>query len=99
MVLTEDDIFNIVFYTIQQKPGEKTATTLMRNVCQGIVDKNKGMIDTQEILDDVINCFNYYNDFVEEKKMNLPIIGETYYSMAEITLNAAIGEILNDSER
>ena len=99
MVLTEDDMFNIVFYTIQKNPGELTAMTLMRNVCQVITDKAKGGIDTQEICDDVLNCFDYYNDFIKEKKMNLPVIGETYYNMVVVVLNALIGEILNDRER
>lgn len=96
MVLTENDMFNIVFTTIQQKPGEETALILMRNTCQAITDKVQGGIDTQEICDDVLNCFDYYNDFVNEKNMNLPIIGETYYNMVVIVLNALIGEIIND---
>ena len=96
MVLTEDDMFNIVFATIQQKPGEKTALELMRNTCQAITDKAQGGIDTQEICDDVLNCFDYYNDFVNDKKMNLPVIGETYYNMVVVVLNALIGEILNE---
>ena len=99
MVLKENDIYNIVFDTIQQKPGEHTATTLMRNACQAITDKVEGGIDTQEICDDVLHCFDYYNDFVKEKKMNLPIIGETYYNMVVVVLNALIGEILNERER
>ena len=99
MVLNENDIFNIVFNTIRQNPGEHIATTLMRNACQGILDKNEGTIDTQEICDDVLNCFDYYNDFIKEKNLNLPIIGETYYNMVVVVLNAIIGEIINDRER
>lgn len=96
MVLTEDDMFNIVFATIQQKPGEKTALELMRNTCQAITDKAQGGIDTQEICDDVLNCFDYYNDFINDKNLNLPVIGETYYNMVVVVLNALIGEILNE---
>lgn len=99
MVLTENDMYNIIFQTIQQRPGENTATTLMRNTCNAIVEKNSGLIDTQEICDDVLNCFDYYNDFIKEKNMNLPIIGETYYNMVVVVLNALIGEILNERER
>ena len=64
MVLNENDMYNIIFKTIQQKPGELTAMTLMRNACQAITDKVEGNIDTQEICDDVLNCFDYYNDFI-----------------------------------
>lgn len=96
MVLNEDDMYNIIFKTIQQKPGEKTAMILMRNTFNMIVKKNQGMIDTQEICDDVLNCFDYYNNFIKEKKMNLPIIGETYYNMVVITINALVGEMLNE---
>ena len=96
MVLNENDFYNIIFQTIQQKPGEKTAMVLMRNTCDMIVKKNQGEIDTQEICDDVLKCMDYYNDFINEKKMNLPIIGETYYNMVVVVLNALIGEILNE---
>ena len=99
MVLNENDMYNIIFKTIQQKPGEHTATTLMRNTCQAITDKVEGGIDTQEICDDVLNCFDYYNDFIKEKKLNLPIMGETYYNMVVVVLNALIGEILNEREK
>lgn len=98
MVLTENDMYNIIFQTIQQKPKDKTAMVLMRNACDMIVKKNKGLIDTQEICDDMLNCFDYYNDFIKEKNMNLPVIGETYYNMVVVVLNALIGEILNEKE-
>ena len=98
MVLNENDMYNIIFKTIQQKPGELTAMTLMRNACQAITDKVEGGIDTQEICDDVLNCFDYYNDFIKEKKMNLPIVGETYYNMVVVVINALVGEILNERD-
>ena len=96
MVLNENDMYNIIFKTIQQKPGEKTAITLIRNTFDVIVKKNKDVIDTQEICDDVLNCFDYYNSFVKEKRMNLPIIGDTYYNMVVIVINALVGEMLNE---
>jgi len=96
MVLDENDMYNIIFHTIQQKPGEKTAMVLMRNVFNMIVKKNQGIIDTQEICDDVLNCFDYYNDFVNEKNLIVPIIGETYYNMVVVVINALVGEMLNE---
>ena len=96
MVLSEDDMYNIIFKTIQQKPGEKTAMTLIRNTFDIIIKKNQSVIDTQEICDDVLNCFDYYNDFIQEKQMNLPIVGETYYNMVVIVINALVGEMLNE---
>ena len=101
MVLSNNDMRNIVFATINEKPGEKTAITLTRKACGKIVEKakGKGQIDTQEIMDDVIECLNYYNDFVKEKNMELPIVGDTYFTLIELTLNALIGEILNERER
>lgn len=97
MVLNEDDMFQIVFDTIRENPGEKTAITLMKNSCKTIIKKNNGPIDTQEICDDVLNCMTYYNDFINEKGMNLPVIGDTYFNMVVIVLNALIGEMLNEN--
>lgn len=98
MVLNEDDMFQIVFDTIREKPGEKTAITLMKNVCEKIKEKGSLIDDTNQICDnvcdDVINCMTYYNDFINEKKMNLPVIGETYFSMVKIILEAINGEML-----
>lgn len=99
MVLNQNDMRHIVFSTINDKPGEKTATTLMRYSCAKIVEKANGPIDTQEICDDVLECMDYYNDFVKEKNIKAPIIGDHYYNMVVIVLNALIGEILNERER
>ena len=96
MVLTKNDMRNIVFATINEKPGEQTAMTLMRKCCGKIAEKAIGPIDTQEICDDVLECMDYYNDFVNEKNMNLPIIGENYYNLVVVVLNALMGEILNE---
>lgn len=87
MVLNENDMYNIIFKTIQQKPGKLTPITLMRSTCQAIADKVEGEIDSQEICDDVCDCFDYYNDFVKEKKMNLPYVDKIYYEMVVEQLN------------
>lgn len=99
MVLTENDFFNIVFDTIRENPGEKTAMTLMRKCIQQIQKKVNTTIDTQEICDDICDCMDYYNDFIAAKKLKMPVIGEGYYSMVVLTINALVGEILNEQER
>lgn len=87
-------MLSIVFETIKENPGDETAITIMQKCCDKIVEKNNGRnIDTQEICDDVCNTMDYYNDFVKEKKLTLPIIGNHYYNMVVIVLNAIIGEI------
>lgn len=95
MVLTENDFFNIVFDTIRENPGDKTAMILMHKCVQQITKKVNTQIDTQEICDDVCNCMDYYNDFVVSKGLKMPVIGEGYYNMVVLTINALVGEILS----
>lgn len=102
MVLNENDFYNIIFQTIQQKPGDEIAMILMKNTCDEISKKNKGFSDEDEIYEevynDVLSCFNYYNAFVEEKKMPLPIISDWYYSMVDIILKGLKGDVINEKE-
>ena len=99
MVLDDNDMLNITFEVIKEQPGDKTAFELMQKCCHKIKEKVNSQIDTQEICDDVCNCMDYYNDFVQQKNIQAPIIGENYYNMVVIVLNALIGEVLNENER
>lgn len=96
MILLDDvEMANIIFLTIQQhKVGEnKIVTDLIKTSLKKI--QKKDIQDTQDICDTVIECFDFYNDFVKEKNMNLPLIQESSYDMIVTLLNNIIGEMIN----
>ena len=96
MILLDDvEMANIIFLTIQQhKAGEnKIVTDLIKTSLKKVQEKD--IQDTQDICDTVIECFDFYNDFVNEKNMNLPLIQESSYDMIVALLNNIIGEMIN----
>ena len=47
------------------------------------------------IYDEVIECFTYYNDFIQEKKIDLKFIDESLYELVRIYLNSIVEEVDN----
>lgn len=102
MVLTEDENFTICFEALRDPTLSKD--NVARIVCDRafkaiIVAMSKqsgGMIDTQEIYDDVVGCFNYYNDFVIEKNISAPLINDDYFIWLAEAMNMALEVMSNE---
>lgn len=100
MVLTEDDMFNISFDVVRdQNSKEHPAHSVCNKAFQAIlktVNRDEEIIiDTVEIYEDIIDCFDYYNDFVTEKKIPVPLIDESYYLILADAINMGVEMIKN----
>ena len=52
-----------------------------------LIDSINQPTDTQEIYDIIIECFDFYNDFIKEKNINLKPIEDGFYELVEIYIN------------
>lgn len=99
-LLNNADKSNIVFATIREyKSGENDISILIfTKVCQLIIQKKAQFdhIDTQDIYDNTKECFDFYNAFIKEHNLELPLIPSEHYDLVVEMCNKAIKEEIND---
>lgn len=99
MLLSDDERLEITLGTIlEHNEGlNDVPMIIIDRACKQIIKSVNKQIDTQEIYDEIIECFDYYNDFVTEKDIaDLPIVDEGFYKLCEVFLNDAIKEVFKN---
>ena len=97
MLLTDDEHLVIILSAIRDYiPGKNDiAILIVEKVCKQIINSVTDSFTTQDIYDEVIECFTYYNDFIQEKKIDLKFIDESLYELVRIYLNSIVEEVGN----
>lgn len=98
MILLDDvEMVNIVFLTLQQyrDTENKITTTIVNLIIKEILKKEKTIESTQDICDTILECFDMYNDFIQEKNMDFPLIDDASYDLIVNVLNSIVGEMIN----
>lgn len=99
-MLNDNDYFSMVLDVLKDN---STSYDVSKALCSKVFEKIGSnlrpgdVVDTQEICDDVLNCFNYYNDFVISKKINVALIEESEYDNVVLGINFAV-EVLKGGE-
>lgn len=96
-LLSDEEKFSIVLASIRDyNEGENDIPILIvEQLTKQLIDSINHQIDTQDILDETIECYNFYNDFIEQKNINLKTIPEEWYELSEIYMNQAVKEVNN----
>ena len=94
MMLTANEHLTIILSAIRDyQPGENDIPILIvEKVCNQIPNSVDNQISTQDIYNEVEECFNFYNDFIKEKNVNLKTIEEGYYELVKEYLNIIVEE-------
>lgn len=100
MNIISDDIMWDFLYDIlsNYKKEDPIASKLVKLSCDYLTNTYNGEISTEDICDSVLACFDYYNDYIKEKNMQLKQITKSEYDMTVLMLNAAIGLILEERQ-
>jgi hypothetical protein len=95
MLLSDEQRFLIVLSSIRDyKAGENDLGILIvEKVTNEILNCVDNQITTQEIFDDIIETFNYYNDFVKEKNIDLKPIPEEMGILVEYYMNEVVNNV------
>lgn len=96
-LLSDEEKFSIVLASIRDyNEGENDiAILIVEKLTKQLIDLIDNQIDTQDILDETIECYNFYNDFIEQKNINLKTIPEEWYELVELYLNEVVKEVNN----
>lgn len=95
MLINDTEKSNIIFKAIQEyKPGENDFSILISVKVMETITKNKNNfdhIDPQNILEEIEDTFDFFNDFIKERKINLPNIPENHKNLVEEMMNQGMG--------
>lgn len=94
MLLSDEEHFAIILSAIRDYiPGENDIAILIvekvSTQLSSLVDKQ---FSTQDIYNEVAECFDFYNDFIKEKKLDLKQIEDGLYELVMQYLNIIVEE-------
>ena len=97
MLLTDEEHFTIILSAIRDyQPGENDIPILIvEKVSKQIINSVDKEFSTQDIYDEVEECFNFYNEFVKEKKIDLKTIDDGFFELVKEYLNIIVKEEYN----
>lgn len=95
MLISDAERSNIIFKSIQEyKPGENDFSILISVKIIAAIIKNKdqfGQIDAQDIYKEIEDTFDFFNDFIKERKIDLPEIPEDHKELVKEMMNQGMG--------
>lgn len=101
MLLNDEERFAIVLASIRDyKEGKNDIPILIvqqltNQLNKKLINSIDNQIDTQEILDETLETYDFYNEFIEEKNINLKTIESQWYDLVELYLNEIVEGIKN----
>lgn len=95
MLLSDEKQFDILLSTIYdyQEGVNDIPILMVQKICQQLIQSIDKQTDTQEIYDTVVDCFDFYNDFIKEKNVDLQPIEDGFYDLVELYINDIIKEM------
>ena len=94
MLLTDEDHLAIIIMAIRDYiPGETdVAILIVEEVSNQIIKQVNDSFTTQDLYDEIVECFDFYNDFVTEKNIDLKTIDDSIYEFVRQQLNELVEE-------
>ena len=94
MLLSDEEHFAIILSAIRDyTPGENdVAILIVEKVSSQLSNLVNEQFSTQDIYDEVVECFDFYNDFIKEKQIELKTINEELYELVLTYLNMVVEE-------
>lgn len=99
-LLTDIEKSNIIFKSINEyKPGQNDLFVIIPVfVMERIQEKHMQLenFDSNDIYDEIEDCFNFLNSFIKERNMDLPKITSEQYEATKCLINEGIYELYGD---
>lgn len=94
MLLSDEEHLTIILSAIRDYiPGENDiAILIVQKVSNQLSTLVNEQFSTQDIYDEVVECFDFYNDFVNEKNIDLKTIDDGMYELVLQYLNMIVEE-------
>lgn len=95
MILSDEEHFTIVLSAVRdyQEGKNDIPILIVEKVTNQIKESLNRQIDTQDIYDEIVEVFDYYNDFIDKKGVDLKKIQDDFYEVTKEYLNQIVEEI------
>ena len=100
MLLDDKEHYTIVLSTIRDYESgvNDIGILLIEKIITQIITCVDEQITTQDIFDEIIYGIEYYNDFIEEKKIDLKLIPNEVIDLVEIYINEVVNDVRDTSK-
>ena len=94
MLLSDEEHFTIILSAIRDyESGIDIGILIVEKVIAQIIDCVTVQFTTQDVLDEIIEIFDFYNDFVTEKGIDMKLIPDEMKDLVEIYINEVIKDV------
>ena len=97
--LSDDTMWDLLFNVLSDyEKGTPIASKLVKVSCDYLTNNSKDGMSTDDICDSVLGFFDYYNNYIDERNVEMHKITQNEYDMTVLMLNSAINLILEERQ-
>lgn len=100
MLLSDEEQFTIILSSIRdyEEGVDDIGILIIVRVINQIISCVKDPITTQDIFDEILEVIKYYNDFIEQKNIDLKPIPDEMADLVEIYINEVVEDVQKTNE-
>jgi hypothetical protein len=95
MLLSDEEHFTIVLSAIRDYESGVNDIGIL--IVEKVTTQIKNCVDvsftTQDIFDEIIEVFSYYNDFITEKGLDMKLIPDEMVDLVEFYINEVVDDV------
>lgn len=95
MLLTDEEHFVIILSAIRDYESgvNDIGILIVEKVINQIMNCVDVQFDTQQLFDEIVVVFDYYNDFIQEKKIDMKKIPDEMIDLVEFYVNEVVKDV------
>lgn len=95
MLLTDEEHFVIILSAIRDYESgvNDIGILIVEKVISQIMNRVDTQFDTQQLFDEIVVVFDYYNDFIQEKKIDMKKIPDEMIDLVEYYVNEVVKDV------
>lgn len=95
MLLTDEEHFVIILSAIRDYESgvNDIGILIVEKVISQIINCVDTQFDTQQLFDEIVVVFDYYNDFIQEKKIDMKKIPDEMIDLVEHYVNEVVKDV------
>ena len=95
MLLSDEEHFVIVLSAIRdyEVGTNDIGILIVEKVINQIINTVTVDFDTQQVFDEIVEVFDYYNDFIKEKNIDMKIIPDEMIDLLEFYINEVVENV------
>lgn len=97
--LSDDIMWDLLFSVLSDyEKGTPIISKLVKVSCDYLTNNSNDGMSTDDICDSVLGFFDYYNNYIDERNVEMHKITQNEYDMTVLMLNSAINLILEERQ-